>query len=144
MTDVYSPEKRSDVMRRVQGEDTGPERLVRRTLHLMGHRFRIHYHALPGSPDVAFLGRRAVIFVHGCFWHGHKGCKHSRRPTSNVEFWKRKLDRNIQRDRKNIRTLRRTGWKVLVIWECQTKDEGTVASILRRFIERLAPNNYVS
>lgn len=144
MVDVYTPEKRSDIMRRVRGEDTGPERLVRRALHQMGYRYHIHDRGLPGSPDVVLQRQRAVIFIHGCFWHGHKGCKHSARPSSNVEFWKRKLDRNTQRDRENIRALRRARWKVLVIWECHAKDESSVATALRRFLHRQVPTKRVS
>ncbi len=136
MPDVYDPAKRSEVMRSVKGVDTGPERLVRSSLHRMGYRFRLHRSDLPGRPDIVLPKHKIVIFVHGCFWHGHPGCKHSARPRSHTDFWTRKLDRNIQRDKANIRALRRTGWRVLVIWECQIQAKREIDEIIR---ELMAP-----
>lgn len=108
-------------MRRVRGSNTKPEVAVRRLLHAMGYRFRLHRADLPGKPDIVLPGRQAAIFVHGCFWHGHPGCEAARRPASNRAYWDRKLDGNIARDKRNRAALRRLGWRVLVLWECRLK-----------------------
>jgi DNA mismatch endonuclease (patch repair protein) len=119
--DVFTPHKRSEIMRAVKSEDTKPEMLVRRLLHRAGYRYRLHDKKLPGTPDLTFAGRRAVIFVHGCFWHQHPGCAHAARPTSNGDFWRQKLDRNVARDAKNLAALETDGWRVLTLWECELK-----------------------
>lgn len=134
MTDRLSKEQRSWVMSRVKGRNTKPEVVVRSTAHRMGYRFRLHRRDLPGSPDIVFPSRRKVIFVHGCFWHGHKGCRRSHRPTTHKAFWNLKLDGNAERDRRCKRELQRKGWTVLVVWECQTRKPEGLRAVLRRFL----------
>jgi len=119
MTDIFTPAERSRIMAAVRSKDTAPERIVRRIVQHMGLRFRLHRRSLPGSPDLVFPGRSRVIFVHGCFWHAHT-CGGCRIPATNRAFWVKKLTGNAERDRRAVRLLRRAGWKVLVIWECQT------------------------
>lgn len=117
MADVLTPEQRRLNMRRIRAKDTKPELLVRRGLHAHGFRFRLHRKDLPGCPDLVFPSRRAVIFVHGCFWHGH-GCPLCKMPATRPEFWQMKIDRNRARDQKAIVALKSAGWRVLVVWEC--------------------------
>lgn len=131
MADVFTREKRSSIMRQVKGADTKPELRVRRWLHARGFRFRLHRQDLPGKPDIVLPGRGTVVFVHGCFWHGHRGCKRSALPASNHEYWKAKIGRNMVRDRRNAAKLRRLGWRVLTIWECEVGKE----SVMRRRLE---------
>jgi len=121
-------------MSRVKGRDTKPEILVRSVVHRMGYRFRVHRKDLPGNPDIVLPKHGKVIFVHGCFWHGHKRCQRSKRPASNKRFWNRKLDGNIKRDKRFQRKLRRMGWKVLVVWQCETKDPERLLGKLERFL----------
>ncbi len=132
MADVFSKEKRSWIMRQVKGRNTKPELVVRRWLHAHGYRFRLHRKDLPGKPDIVLPKHRTVVFVHGCFWHGHPGCKHAALPTSNREYWETKIGRNIDRDKRNRRELRKAGWRVVTIWECRTRDEAAMARTLRR------------
>jgi DNA mismatch endonuclease (patch repair protein) len=106
-------------MRKVRRKDTKPERIVRSALHKCGYRFRLHRRDLPGCPDIVLPGRRIVIFVHGCFWHAHANCRRATRPRSNREFWQRKLDRNVARDRACEAALTAKSWRVIVIWECE-------------------------
>jgi DNA mismatch endonuclease (patch repair protein) len=134
MTDVFSQEKRSWIMSRVKGRDTKPEILVRSFIFRMGFRFRIHRRDLPGTPDIVLPRHGKVIFVHGCFWHGHKRCPRSKRPTTNENFWNNKLDGNIKRDKRYRRELRQMGWKVLIIWECETKSPEKLLQKLERFL----------
>jgi DNA mismatch endonuclease (patch repair protein) len=136
MTDSISGERRSANMRAVRAKDTKPELIVRRLAHGMGYRYRLHDRSLPGTPDLVFRSRRSVIFVHGCFWHRHKGCERASEPRSNVGFWRPKLARNAARDKKQIRALGKRGWRTLVIWECETKEERPLVSRLRRFLGR--------
>jgi len=136
MTDLYTPSKRSWVMRQVRSGDTRPEVLVRRVLHARGYRFRLRRDDLPGKPDIVLTGYRTVIFVHGCFWHNHACARGSRRPKSNVAFWATKLDRNVQRDRRVARELRRLGWCVVVVWECQTRDLNRLSARLCRILKK--------
>jgi len=119
----------------VKSRDTKPEWLVRRIVFAMGHRYRLHDASLPGRPDIVFRRRRKAIFVHGCFWHQHSCSMGRRIPKSRVQFWREKLDSNKLRDRRNRRALRKLGWKVLVVWECQLRDEETLKSRLRDFLE---------
>ena len=137
MLDIFSPPKRSQIMSSIKGYDTKPELMVRSLLHRMGYRFRIRQGRLPGNPDVVLHSHKKVIFIHGCFWHGHKRCKRSRRPNSNIEFWSQKLDKNMARDKRQIRDLRRVGWKVLVVWQCQLKDVKKLEKKLRKFMNEL-------
>jgi DNA mismatch endonuclease (patch repair protein) len=120
-------------MRAVGRKNTRPEIIVRRLAHSMGYRFRLHRRDLPGKPDIVFPGRRKVIFVHGCFWHGHD-CPRGARPQSNIEFWHAKLARNVDRDRLQKQALRALGWEPLVVWECETKDREGLANALRGFL----------
>lgn len=117
-----SPEERSRLMATVRSKDTKPEMLVRRLVHGMGFRYRLHRKDLPGSPDLVFPSRKAVIFVHGCFWHRHPGCKGASTPKSNEDFWIQKFDENVARDKRNLEALQNSGWKVLTIWECETRN----------------------
>ncbi len=132
--DVYGKRKRSEIMARVKGQDTKPEILVRSIVHSLGYRFRLYRRDLPGNPDITLPKHRKVIFVHGCFWHGHKRCPRAARPTTNIAFWRKKLDSNIDRDRRNIRQLRKDGWRVLVVWQCQTRKPETLKRALSKFL----------
>jgi DNA mismatch endonuclease (patch repair protein) len=102
--------------------------------HALGYRFRLHRKDLPGSPDLTFPGKKAVVFVHGCFWHRHQGCKKATTPKSREGFWAEKFDRNVRRDGENVDKLARLGWRVLVIWECETKDRASLQSTIRAFL----------
>lgn len=119
--DTVPAQVRSEIMRRVRSVDTKPEMQVRRLVHSLGFRYRLHDESLPGRPDLVFSGRRKVIFVHGCFWHGHN-CDAGKLPTSNTAYWEAKRDRNVARDRQCLRALARAGWRTLVVWECQLRD----------------------
>lgn len=119
--DIYSPEKRSQVMASVKSKDTRPELIVRKLLFSMGYRYRINYSQLPGKPDIVLPKHRLAIFVHGCFWHHHRGCSKSKYPVTNHLFWVQKIRTNVKRDRRNIAKLKGLGWKVMVIWECETE-----------------------
>jgi DNA mismatch endonuclease (patch repair protein) len=121
MVDNRSPESRSALMSRVKGKDTLPELVVRRLLHRLGYRFRLHRKALPGTPDIVFPSRKKVIFVHGCFWHAH-GCPKGRPPKSRSEFWAAKFDRNRKRDQENQAALSNEGWVSETIWQCEIAD----------------------
>ena len=106
-------------MSRVRSRDTVPEMLVRSALHRTGYRFSLHRGSLPGKPDIVLPKHRTVVFVHGCFWHRHKGCRYAYNPKSRVAFWKAKFESNVQRDRRNMRELSRLGWKIVTVWECE-------------------------
>ncbi|MBL4537825.1 MAG: DNA mismatch endonuclease Vsr [Oceanicaulis sp.] len=132
--DVFTPEDRSRVMRAVKGKDTKPEMIVRRMAHALGYRYRLHRKDLPGKPDLVFAGRQKVIFVHGCFWHGHDCARGSRQPKTNAEYWRAKIARNISRDAANLQALDAQGWQALVLWECDLKDRDALAVRLRDFL----------
>lgn len=117
--DKLTRERRSENMRRIRSANTKPEIAVRRLVHSLGFRFRLHLRDLPGRPDIVLPKHRAIILVHGCFWHQHRRCIDGRQPQSNTSYWSSKLERNLKRDRSNARKLRRLGWRVLTIWECQ-------------------------
>ena len=119
--DVVSSQTRSRMMGAVRATNTKPELVVRRLAHKLGYRFRLHRRDLPGTPDLLFPKYNICLFVHGCFWHRHQGCKAASNPSSNVDFWKDKFDRNVTRDARNEKALRNAGWRVFVIWECETK-----------------------
>ena len=131
MVDIVSSERRSENMARIRGRDTAPEIAVRRIAHNLGLRFRLHRKDIPGCPDLVFPRHRLVVFVHGCFWHRHGGCRYAYTPKSRVAFWTEKFAQNVARDRCNEEALRNLGWRVLVIWECETRDEETI----RRYLE---------
>jgi DNA mismatch endonuclease (patch repair protein) len=135
MVDHVSPAVRSAIMRAVRTVDTGPELAVRRIVHKAGYRYRLHVRELPGRPDIVFPSRGKVVFVHGCFWHGHSGCCKSRLPKSRIEFWRQKVSLNRARDRARIRQLRAGAWKVLVVWQCQLKARDMVSRKIIRFLE---------
>ncbi|HUO12787.1 MAG TPA: DNA mismatch endonuclease Vsr [Caulobacteraceae bacterium] len=137
MTDVYGPEKRSAVMRRVKGRDTAPERQVRRLLWSLGARYRLNRADLPGKPDIVLPGRRLAIFVHGCFWHGHDCARGARIPKANRDYWIAKIDRNRARDAASQLALRAAGWRVETVWECELKDPEAVAARARRWLGRV-------
>lgn len=139
MPDMFDPVTRSTVMRAVRQENRAPELLVRRALHRMGYRFRPHRCDLPGRPDIVLPKHKAVVFVYGCFWHGHPGCRRATRPTSNVDFWNHKLDRNIERDRNNSMALEESGWRVLVVWGCSVKTGSALEGSLKAFLSTTDP-----
>lgn len=120
-------------MRRIKGRDTSPELRVRRLLHALGFRFRLHRKDLPGNPDIVLPRHKKVIFVHGCFWHSHDCGRGRRVPKSNVPYWTAKLERNRQRDTRNLEALRSAGWEPHVVWECETRDAALLASKLRHW-----------
>lgn len=121
-------------MSRIKGRDTKPEMIVRRIAHGLGFRFRLHRKDLPGSPDLVFPRHRAVIMVHGCFWHRHPGCKYAYSPKTRVRFWENKLKGNVARDRRNEIALKNLGWRIMVIWECETKEADAVAKRIEEFL----------
>jgi DNA mismatch endonuclease (patch repair protein) len=123
MTDVFSPEKRSAVMRRVKGKDTAPELKVRRLLRRLGVGYRLHRADLPGKPDIAMPGRKLALFVHGCFWHGHDCARGARIPKANRPYWEAKIARNRVRDTAHRAALEAMGWRAVTLWECELKDE---------------------
>lgn len=133
-TDVFTPEQRSRVMGRVKGKNTKPEMTVRRLAHALGYRFRLHRKDLPGSPDLVFPGRGKVIFVHGCFWHGHDCPRGSRRPKQNADYWSAKIARNVERDARALAALADQGWSVLTLWECELKDAEALEEQLTAFL----------
>ncbi len=122
-------------MARVTGKNTKPELMVRSLLHRLGFRFRLHRSDLPGNPDITLPKYKKVIFVHGCFWHGHAGCPRAKRPSTNRTFWEKKLDKNIERDKKTISELTTLGWDSMVIWSCEIKDVDNVRKRLVSFLK---------
>ena len=135
MTDLLKKAERSRNMAAIKSKDMKPEIAVRKLVHALGYRYRLHRRDLPGKPDLVFGPRRKVIFVHGCFWHLHpkKNCRDARRPKSNTGYWTPKLTRNIARDAANTAALKAMGWRVLVIWECETGDETRLRARLKLF-----------
>ena len=129
MVDVVSPADRSRMMAAIQGKNTKPELTVRRMLFASGYRFRLHWRDLPGTPDIVMPGRKVAIFVHGCFWHMHEGCRFSKMPATRPEFWKAKFEANVERDRRAVEKLQALGWRVLCVWECSTRDAETAAGL---------------
>ncbi|MBS1687535.1 MAG: DNA mismatch endonuclease Vsr [Bacteroidetes bacterium] len=121
--DIWSKEKRSEVMSKIRSKDTRPEKLLRSALFSLGYRYRLHDKNLPGKPDIIFRKQKIAIFVHGCFWHFHNDCPEGRVPNTNSKFWKEKLEKNIERDKRNIEHLQSEGWKTIVIWECEVEKQ---------------------
>lgn len=132
--DSLSPTRRSANMSRIRSKDTKPELLVRRVLHRLGYRYRLHRRDLPGAPDLVFASRRKAIFIHGCFWHQHKGCIDGRLPQSRLDYWLPKLERNVERDRENTVKLRISGWKILKLWECDILSGNKLEQRLIQFL----------
>lgn len=135
-TDLFPPAQRSWIMSRVRSQNTKPELLVRSLAHRLGYRFRLCRRELPGAPDLVFPSRAKIIFVHGCFWHGHPCKRGARLPQANAAYWREKIARNKRRDQRHRRRLRQLGWSVLVLWECQLRDRQKLALRLSRFLEQ--------
>ncbi|MDR0184264.1 very short patch repair endonuclease [Lysobacter arvi] len=137
MADIMTPAQRSERMSRIRSQNTKPEMLVRRFLHGQGFRFRLHARDLPGRPDLVLPKYRTVVFVEGCFWHGHS-CQKGRVPGTNPDFWQAKVACNQARDKRNQRALRRDGWRVIRVWECQLAKSKTRAAALARLVSRIS------
>jgi DNA mismatch endonuclease, patch repair protein len=133
-----APELRSRIMRAIKSEDTMPELLVRRLAHQMGYRFRLHRKDLPGKPDLVFPGMHKVIFVHGCFWHGHDCARGARVPKINRDYWRNKIERNRRRDQQALLALKTSGWEATVLWECELRDQKPLQRRLRKFLANTA------
>lgn len=137
MPDVHTPQTRSYNMSRIRSKDTKPEMLVRKFLYARGYRYKLHDKTLPGKPDIVLPKLRTVIFVHGCFWHGHKNCKYFVVPKTRTDWWLNKINGNIANDKKHLAQLRKAGWRVINIWECQLKPkkaEKTLQKLLAKFL----------
>jgi DNA mismatch endonuclease, patch repair protein len=142
MADVVSVADRSRMMAGIRGKNTKPELTIRRLLFALGYRFRLHRRDLPGAPDIVMPSRKVAIFVHGCFWHMHAGCRYAKMPGTRPTFWKTKLGANVERDRRAIEELQALGWRVLCVWECSTRDADAAAglqSAMSVWIESTAP-----
>lgn len=137
--DRLTPAQRSSLMSNVRGKDTRAERTVRSLLHRMGYRFRLHKKELPGTPDIVLPKYKAVIFVHGCFWHRHPNCSKTTTPKSHTEFWQTKFAQNVERDARVARELKSSGWKVLIVWECELKATDALAERLLRELPQPLP-----
>lgn len=135
MTDKATDEERSAQMRLIRSKDTKPELIIRKALYALGYRYRLHAKNLPGHPDLAFSGRKKVIYVHGCFWHRHPGCKKNRTPKSKLEYWEPKFVANVERDMRNQQELEERGWKFLVVWECELKNLKELTEKIVTFLE---------
>ncbi len=134
VTDHVNPEKRSAIMSAVHSKDTKPEMAVRKIVHAMGYRYRLHYADLPGRPDLVFPSRGKVIFVHGCFWHRHARCKYATTPKTRTEYWQDKFSANMERDCRNKRELKRLGWETLIVWQCELKNPVKLTERLNDFL----------
>jgi DNA mismatch endonuclease (patch repair protein) len=132
--DKLTPERRSDNMRKIRSRDTAPELIVRRLAHGMGYRYRLHAKDLPGKPDLIFPSRKKVIFIHGCFWHGHAECREGHVPKSRLDYWAPKLERNRLRDAAHEKALHELGWSTLTLWECQLSDPAALRHRLAEFL----------
>ncbi len=135
MGDMYTKEKRSEIMSHIQGKDTEPEILVREYLFSRGFRYRKNDKRYPGKPDIVLPKYKTVILVHGCFWHSHKGCKYATIPKSNTEYWVEKLERNKERDIENIKKLEEIGFRVIIVWECELKKD--IIKVLENLVDRI-------
>lgn len=133
MADTRTPEQRRLIMQSVGQKDTGPELLIRRALHRLGYRFRLHVKGLPGRPDIVFVGRRKVVFIHGCFWHGHD-CRKGKLPQTRTEYWIPKIHRNKARDERVLNELRNAGWESLVVWQCEVSRMEQALQAITQFL----------
>lgn len=138
MTDKFSKEKRSEIMSKIAGKETTPEILIRRFLFSNGYRFRKNVKTLPGKPDIVMPKYKIIIFVHGCFWHKHN-CKRGDLPQDNANFWSEKINKNVERDNSNISKLKSAGWNIIVIWQCEIKNNVLRESRLKRLLEEIRP-----
>lgn len=134
MVDTRSPEQRRHIMQSVRPKDTGPEIALRKLLHAMGYRFRLYRKDLPGTPDIVFPGRKKIIFVHGCYWHGH-GCNKGKLPKSKLDYWMPKIARNRERDEERVMQLQQLGWEVLTVWQCELKNTEDLKDRLVAFLD---------
>jgi len=141
MADVMTPEQRSRCMAAIRGKDTKPEMIVRKYLFSRGLRFRVQVRKLPGNPDIVLPKYKTVIFVNRCFWHGHEGCKYFRLPKSNIEFWKEKIERNIERDRESMQALFDLGWKVIRVWECELRNKANREETLNKIYDSITSSD---
>lgn len=142
--DKLSKARRSENMRRIRSKNTSPELIVRKAVSALGYRFRLHSKKLPGKPDLVFPKLKKAIFVHGCFWHQHKNCIDGRLPKSRLGYWKPKLDKNVLRDRRNRRELKKLGWQTFVVWECQTANPERLPARLNKFLSARRPTSPAS
>lgn len=142
--DILTREQRSERMRRVRGKDTGPERAVRRAATELGYKYRLQYDKLPGRPDLAFPVRKKIIWVHGCFWHRHDGCRLATTPKTNQHFWMEKFKLNQSRDRKKADMVRKLGWDFLLIWQCETKERDCLRNRIAAFLGPATPMSRIS
>ena len=142
--DVVTPEQRSRNMSKIRGKNTKPEMIVRSTCHELGLRYRLHRKDLPGTPDLVFPKYRLCLFVHGCFWHRHPGCKYAYTPKSRLDFWLPKLAKNIERDSKAQRALEAAGWRVSVIWECQTESKDALRTKIRKMVDHTLDSQHIT
>lgn len=140
--DVYSKEKRSEVMSKIRSKNTRPEVLLRKALFAKGFRYRINYNKLPGSPDIVLPKYKVVIFVNGCFWHGHKGCKYATIPKTNTRYWVNKIEFNKARDKINAIDCARLGWRVITVWECQISKREKLNFVTHNFAYQLKSNRF--
>jgi len=136
LMDVFDPKRRSEIMSRIRSRDTAPELSVRRAAHAMGLRFRLHRRDLPGNPDLVFPRHKVALFVHGCYWHQHAGCRRASRPKSRQEYWIPKLAANVARDERSAIALAALGWRTVVVWECEALDPVIVRERLLTLISR--------
>jgi DNA mismatch endonuclease (patch repair protein) len=139
--DIVSAKKRSEMMSGIKGRNTRPEMLVRSYLHAKGFRFRLHLRDLPGSPDLVLPKYRACIFVHGCFWHRHQGCRYATTPATRADFWEQKLEGNVTRDHRNVQLLLEAGWRVLIVWECGLRQRANLEDISNWLVD--APSRFL-
>ncbi|MCM1153217.1 MAG: very short patch repair endonuclease [Muribaculum sp.] len=137
MADVMTTEQRSRCMSHIKSKDTKPEMIVRRYIHAHGFRYGLHNPKLPGKPDIVLRRLKTVIFIHGCFWHGHNGCRYYRPSKSNIEFWETKITGNISRDKRNLKELNRLGWRVITVWECELKNKAVRVKTLSNLVREL-------
>ena len=141
MTDIVDPDKRSQMMSGIRSKNSKPELLVRKALFSAGFRFRLHYRKLPGVPDIVLPKHKVAVFVNGCYWHRHDGCKFFKLPSTRVEFWKEKLNGNKRRDCQNSLALQSAGWRVLTIWECAVRDQTILNNLPKLFSDWLNGGN---
>lgn len=137
MADNLSPVQRSRLMSKVSGRDTKPEIIVRQFLFRQGFRYRINVRTLPGSPDIVMKRYKTIVFVHGCFWHGHKSCRAAKLPKTHIEFWQEKREKNLERDARIVKELKSMGWAVIVVWECEIKNKTKRGSRLPNLLKEI-------
>jgi DNA mismatch endonuclease (patch repair protein) len=137
MADIFSKAKRSEIMSKISGKETKPEIIVRKHLFSHGFRYRKNEKKLPGKPDIVLPKYKTVIFVHGCFWHGHQNCKKSALPQTNHEFWENKIQKNIERDKSKQKELKKLGWKIITVWQCQIKSRELFEKTMKRTVAKI-------